>query len=198
MNNYEYITASLPVVSKDWKNANGLQPDHLTDMIREQCSEKDNRLIDLLMSVNDEKALVKETYETAFKSKSRFIREYFKFDLLIRNTKVRYLNEILGRNPEQDIFMQENMEDPDIDKVASGLRNNDILGRERVIDELMWARISEITVFNLFDIDSILGYIAKLNIVNRWLRLDEASGREMFRKLISEIRGTFEGVENKY
>ena len=39
-----------------------------------------------------------------------------------------------------------------------------------------------------------LGYVAKLKIVDRWLSLDEETGRELFRRLVSEVKGTFRGV----
>ncbi len=41
----------------------------------------------------------------------------------------------------------------------------------------------------------ILSFILKLHIIDRWHILDEQTGREMFRKLVDEVRGTFKGVE---
>ena len=75
------------------------------------------------------------------------------------------------------------------------LNAGDILSRERGIDDLMWEKISDLTTFNYFDIDAILGFITKLNIVARWYKLDEQTGREMFKRLVDEVRGTFKGVE---
>ena len=75
------------------------------------------------------------------------------------------------------------------------LNTGDILSRERGIDDLMWEKINSLTIFNYFDIDAILGFITKLNIVARWYKLDEQTGREMFKKLVDEVRGTFNGVE---
>jgi hypothetical protein len=59
----------------------------------------------------------------------------------------------------------------------------------------MWEKISSLTLFNYFDITVILAFITKLNIVARWFKLDEQTGREMFKKLVDEVRGTFKGVE---
>ena len=59
----------------------------------------------------------------------------------------------------------------------------------------MWKKIDEINTFDYFNVSALLGYIAKLKIIDRWMALDEATGREMFRKLVDEIRGTFNGVE---
>jgi hypothetical protein len=36
--------------------------------------------------------------------------------------------------------------------------------------------------------------VTKLHIVDRWLALDEEKGRELFRKLVQEVKGTFKGV----
>ena len=93
-----------------------------------------------------------------------------------------------------DAVEEEFEEAADIETVLAA---GDILSRERGIDDLMWDKIDKLTVFNYFDIDAILGFITKLNIVARWYRLDEQTGREMFKRLVDEVRGTFKGVEYK-
>lgn len=195
MNNYEYIIASLPVISKDWKPAEGVTPDDLISMIKSHCSKSDISLIDTLLEGYDDTRLDAEFYKAAIGSQNRFINEYFKFDLIVRNAKVRYLNSSLGRPADTDIFMESVKDDPDIDKVNAAFQLKDILGRELAIDDLMWNRISEINTFDTFSIEAILGFIAKLHIVSRWLKLDENSGKAMFSKLLSEVRGTFAGVK---
>ena len=49
--------------------------------------------------------------------------------------------------------------------------------------------------FTKEDFDKILGMIVKMMIIRRWLILDEEAGREMFKRLVDEVRGTFKGVE---
>ena len=75
------------------------------------------------------------------------------------------------------------------------LHGKDILERERGIDDLMWEKIDEMTTYDYFDLEAVLGFLAKLHIVERWYILDEKTGREMFRKLVDEVRGTFKGVQ---
>jgi hypothetical protein len=124
----------------------------------------------------------------------------------VRNAKVRFLNKALGRAADKDV-MSFGEETPEavLDAVAAEFEEapaleavfdlGDILARERGIDDLMWDKISSLTTFHYFDIEVILGFVAKLNIVARWFRLDEQTGREMFKKLVDEVRGTFKGVE---
>ena len=63
------------------------------------------------------------------------------------------------------------------------------------LDDILWKKVDDLATFHYFDLEAVLGYIAKLHIVNRWLALDETAGRERFHQLVEEVRGTFKGVE---
>ncbi len=194
MNNYEYIIASLPVLVPDWKFSDRKPESHIQE-IREQCSEKDCRLIDFLLRGFDSDNLTPEFYKEALSHANGFIREYFSFDLNVRNTKVRFLNKALGRKSDRDTIDIPCGDFEEETKLNGILQGKDILMRERDIDNLMWDKIDNLSVFHYFDINLILAFISKLKIVSRWYELDEATGREMFRKLVNEVRGTFKGVE---
>lgn len=205
MGNYEYIVASLPDITTGWKFGEKGPQDYIDEIV-ELCSEKDKELIDFLMSGYLDENLNAEFYEKALTHKDRFIREYFAFDLNVRNAKVKYLNKALGRPADKDVLTfsedapeillealsAEFEEAADLETI---LNAGDILSRERGIDDLMWEKIDNLTTFNYFDIDAILGFITKLNIVARWYKLDEQTGRKMFKMLVDEVRGTFKGVE---
>ena len=170
------------------------------------CSNKDNELIDFLLSGYMDENLNEEFYIKALSHKNRFIREFFRFDMNVRNAKVAYLNKALDRPAGKDVLtfsedapeavlMAVEAEFEEADDLETILNSGDILTRERGIDDLVWEKISNLTTFNYFDIEVILGFIAKLNIVARWYKLDEQTGREMFKRLVDEVRGTFKGVE---
>ena len=195
MDNYEYHIAGLPVLSSDWAENGQLPVDELTEEIRNLCSEKDNALIDSLLAGFSEENLNEGFYKGMLESHNSFLRDYFTFDLNLRNCKVRYLNSRLERPEGTDIFLEpsEDFEEKDaVDKVLNG---DDLLAREHGLDSITWDKVSELTTFDYFNINAVLGFLAKLNIINRWLKLDERTGRELFKKLVDEIRGTFKGVE---
>lgn len=193
MNNYEYIIASLPVLSRHGKGGD-LKPDELTQWIRSQCSSKDNALISLLLKPYGDEPLDADFYAMVLSSRNPFIREWFAYDLMMRNAKVRWLNGKLGRPAEMDVLPTADPDSAALAIVNSALETDDILGRERSLDDLLWSKATELTSFSLFDINVILAFLVKLQIVSRWLKLDEASGRERFRQLVEEVRGTFNGV----
>ena len=205
MKNYEYIVASLPDITTGWKFGDKGPQDYIEEIVS-LCSDKDRDLIEFLMRGYMDENLNADFYAKALTHKDRFISEYFRFDLNVRNAKVKYLNKALGRPSEKDVLVfsedapqavldavsEEFEEAADLETVFNA---GDILSRERGIDDLMWEKIDNLTTFNYFDIDAILGFITKLNIVARWYKLDEQTGREMFKRLVDEVRGTFKGVE---
>ena len=195
MDNYEYLIAGLPVLSDDLSGQDCPSPAVLVKEIRELCSEKDNALIDTLLKGYEEENFTPEFYGAMLSHPNHFLREFFRFDLNVRNAKVRYLNESLGRPSNMDIFLEDEGEFEESGEVHRILYGPNLVSREKGLDEMMWNKIDELNTFDYFNVSTVLGYIAKLKIIDRWLKLDEATGREMFRQLVSEIRGTFKGVE---
>ena len=211
MSNYEYIIASLPYLTADYKYADGKGFGDVVDEIRENLSERDAAEMDFLLKGLEGSALDADFYAEALERRNRFIREYFRFDLNLRNAKVRYLNRALGREVEQDVMTGEGTDADtglDIDgyrfrggefaeaaKVEEVLSGEDLIARERGLDEVVWAKADELATFHYFDLTAVLCYLAKLHIADRWLALDEEAGRRLFKKLVDEVRGTFKGVK---
>ena len=206
MKNYVYIIAGLPDFTPDWRQGQECLDEYLNN-VRELLSERDNNVLDLIVKGFDKEQIGLEFYKEALSHRLSFIREFFTFDLNVRNQKVRYLNQALGRAPEKDIL---SLRDPEAEdtglepeetefkesaKLQTILEGHDILARERGIDDLYWDKIDEITLFDYLNFDKILGIAVKMMIIRRWLILDEEAGRQMFKKLVDEVRGTFKGVE---
>ena len=166
--------------------------------------------MEFLLKGFSEKDLDADFYAAALKQRNRFLREYFRFDLNLRNAKVRYLNAQLGREPDLDVMTGEDPEADDVDidgfrftggefeealKVDNILSDKDLVSREKGLDDILWDKIDSLATFHYFDIEAVLAYIAKLRIVTRWLNLDEEVGRDVFRRLLKDVRGTYKGVK---
>ena len=206
MSNYVYIIAGLPDFTPDWRQGEKSLDEYI-GQVRELLSRKDNETLDFIVKGFDKDQINLELYKEALSHKLRFIREFFQFDLNVRNQKVRYLNHALGRDPEKDVL---SLRDPEAEETGLEpeepefkesaqlqhiLEGHDILSRERGIDDLYWEKIDELTLFEYLSFNKILGIMVKMMIIRRWLILDEEKGRAMFNKLVDEVRGTFKGVE---
>ena len=203
MNNYHYIIAGLPDLSRDCM-AGKTDADGLINEIKAQCSSRDVAVIEFLEKGYVPENLTESFYHEALRHRNGFLKKWFAFDLEVRNAKVRFLNQALGREYSRDVIeLKDNDGTPLPDNggfeeaghLSQILAGNDILARERGIDDLYWAKAEELVLFHYFDLTVILGFIARLKIIDRWLRLDEDSGREMFRSLVDEVRKTFKGVQ---
>ena len=195
MNNYEYIVASLPVIEPGSRLGSFSAANAIIDDIREQLSNKDNALVTMLLDGFDPEKLNAEFYRACLGSGSRFLREYFLFDLFLRNTKVEYLNASLGRPEGKDVLLLEEVEDYEFEQkeeIVEILSGTDIIGREKGLDMAIWEHVEEVTTMDVFDMDAILGFIARLKIIDRWDKLDPETGAELFRRLIKEIRATYD------
>lgn len=195
MNNYEYIVASLPVIEPGSRLGSSSAANAIIDDIREQLSNKDNALVTMLLDGFDPEKLNAGFYRACLGSGSRFLREYFLFDLFLRNTKVEYLNASLGRPEGKDELLLEELEDYEFEQkeeIVEILSGTDIIGREKGLDMAIWEHVEEVTTMDVFDMDAILGFIARLKIIDRWDKLDPETGAELFRRLIKEIRATYD------
>ena len=210
MSNFEYIISSLPYLTMDFKYAGQAGFNSVISDIKRDLDEKDQGLVDFLIKGFSEKGLDADFYAQALRKRNRFLREYFRFDLNLRNAKVRYLNAQLGREPDMDVMTGEDPEAEDVDidgyrftggefeealKVDNILAEKDLVSREKGLDDVLWDKIDNLSTFHYFDIEAVLAYIAKLHIVTRWLNLDEEVGRDVFRRLLKDVRGTYRGVK---
>ena len=210
MSNFEYIISSLPYLTMDFKYAGQAGFNSVISDIKRDLDEKDQGLVEFLLKGFSDKDLNADFYAAALRQRNRFLREYFRFDLNLRNAKVRYLNAQLGREPDQDVMTGEDPEAEDVDidgfrftggefeealKVDNILSDKDLVSREKGLDDILWDKIDSLSTFHYFDIEAVLAYIAKLHIVTRWLNLDEEVGRDVFRRLLKDVRGTYKGVK---
>ena len=145
MNNYEYIISSLPAISLDWKFGEGASFETYVDWIKSQLSEADIKVVDRLLDGYKDENLTREFYEAALKDSNRFLKEYYTFDLNVRNGKARFLNKAFERPLDQDTIKLETGEFAEGPRLGEALNAPDLLSRERGLDSLMWDKILEIT-----------------------------------------------------
>ena len=191
MHNYHYIVASLPELTSGWKFQER-SAEQIIGEIRELCGKDDLALLDILQESFVPENLTQEFYQKALASGNSFIREYFTFDLKVRNSKVRYLNRELSRPADKDVIsipLQEENSEEDAG-IEAAFKGTDLLARERAVDDLYWEKADALSLMHWFDMNVIMAFVLKLHIIDRWNLLDEQTGREMFRKLVDNLTQT--------
>jgi hypothetical protein len=139
---------------------------------------------------------------------NEFLAGWFEFDLNLRNIvaainmrkhKLRGENYFIGDNTIVRAVKKSSLRDfglgndfDPIEKIINIQEIDNLLERERAMDNLRWNYLNEENTFNYFTVEVILAYIIKLKIVQRWLEMDVETGKQMFRKLIEDLETSYE------
>ncbi len=161
---------------------------------------------DLDMSREFENALMTAYYDECARSKSRFLREWSEFDRTLRNVIAASVaraasrsvdSVVVGGGDAVDQLRRSSASDfglrgelPYVDAVIAAVNDEpNMLDKERKIDMIRWEQAVELAAFDYFDIDAVLSYLVRINIVARWASLDPKRGREMFERIMAEMDG---------
>ncbi len=189
MSNYPYIIAGLPDILLDFESR-PFDFNEIKSGITALCDKDDQKKIDWLICALDGEHYSSLFYKGLSKIDDTFIQKYIGFDKEVRNAKVKFITEgtLAVQSEEQERSeLSEQLES--IFKIPN------IIDREKALDRLYWDKINEITLWEYLSFDIILAFIAKAKLVERWNKLDKASGANFFKQLVQEVRGTFRGVE---
>lgn len=162
----------------------------------------------LYPNLSPENELATLWYEEMLASDHTFLRDWFTFELNLKNVllvlsarkhSIPYEHQVIGNNPVAEIIRRSTARDLGlssdwhlIEKVLQIVEAEDILMREKAIDLLRWSYLDELNTFNYFSFEVLMAYYLKLGIIERWLQLDQSTGEEMFRKLLGELKNSYE------
>ncbi len=167
---------------------------------------------DVDCSVPFEKAIFEAYYAECARSSSGFMREWAAFDKALRNVSAAITARRLDR-PVAEVLVGDDEivagltkssaadfglkgELPWIDSLLAALAEDvNMIDKEHRIDQIRWEHTEEMTAFDYFNIDVVLAYLIRINLVHRWCALDVERGREMYRKLVGGLSAR-EQIEN--
>jgi hypothetical protein len=143
----------------------------------------------------------------AGKNKNWFVNKWYSYLLELqniltaitcRNKGIEVEAQLVGKGETQEALARSQAPDfglkrdiDYIDKLISITEIPDIIDRERRIDLLKWDMVNELTLWEYFSTEFVLGFMVKAQIVYRWSKLDPKVGQEMFAKLMDDLRKTF-------
>jgi hypothetical protein len=162
---------------------------------------------DVDTSYRFERALFEAYYAECAKAKSGFLRAWSRFDRNLRNViaahtargkQMPVVDALVGsddivlsltRSSAADFGLKGELEY--IDNLLSTLNDQDnIVAKERTIDQIRWNKSDELAEMDYFNMNYILSYLVKVNLIHRWMSLDEPTGRAMYDRLVSSMSAT--------
>lgn len=151
-----------------------------------------------------EDSLAAYYYSYAISSKSKFISKWFTFNLNVNNIftaysarkyKLNVADCVIGDDEITETIRTSGAKDfgltGTLDYLEQVLRLCDIEDmqqREREVDEMRWEWLDDNSVFNYFTVERLFVYLQKLDILNRWAKLDADKGMERYKEIIGGLK----------
>ncbi len=190
----------------------GYSLDALREELQEELSEGDLKLLEQYFFQNHDVA--KHTDEELFQfmsdainnCRNKTIRDWWQMNLDINNFMTAMLARkqgwapadfIQGEGEMQEMIVQNGTsKDFELGRVYDNIKElvavvdeEDPVKKEKMIDAMKWLWLEEATFYDPFSIDAVFAYLCKLEMQERWAKLDVKQGEETFKQIIENLRG---------
>ncbi len=176
----------------------------LPDAIAQVVASYSDNLSDIDGGVKFEKALFGAYYGECAESSCSFLRRWAETDRNIRNISTAvvartkgiavedvvvgdgYIVDQLTKSSAADFGLRGELSY--IDGLISAINDEvNMVEKEHKIDLIRWDESTELLSFDYFNINMIMSYLVKVNIVARWAILDPKRGRELFDAMVGDL-----------
>ncbi|WP_297101035.1 DUF2764 family protein [uncultured Draconibacterium sp.] len=162
--------------------------------------------------LEDKNILTTLFYEHAIDCPNSFLQNWFRFELNLKNIftafnckKYNYepethLLEVEGECVVYSLLIENKLKadyfeellpfHDELFKIAES--NVEWMEKEKAVDKIKWEYLDENTFFNFFTIEKVLAFTIKLQLIERWMKLDKETGKQLLDKLIDELLTSYE------
>ena len=96
------------------------------------------------------------------------------------------VQEMIRENKTKDFNLGHELDYiPQLMKIVD---EEDPVRKEKMIDAFKWIWLDERTFFEPFSMEAVFAYLCKLEMQQRWAKLDVEQGKETFQKIIDDLR----------
>lgn len=181
-----------------------LLPEYLAEFVRSFKNES-NTTPD-----NPELLLNSLFYASLLNNSNKFLKEWTEFELNVRNVftalncrkyNMEIKHEIVGDNWVAESIRKNNTRDfglnelPYINQLLQVFESGQLMEREKALDLMRWNLMDEMVFYYYFSVERLFSYYWKISVVERWLGLDQEIGRQMFTKLLDDLKKSYEFPE---
>ena len=144
-------------------------------------------------------------YEQGMRSKNKFVRAWFEFNLNLNNVLAAAVCQKHGYDPDKVIVGDNEVAQmlrkggvgknsnlaavlPELKDIIAVSAIDNLLDREKHIDALRWQWLDNYTLFKYFELDNVLAYYLQASILHRWDDLTREQGVQIFRALLADMK----------
>ena len=143
-------------------------------------------------------------YAYAMKCRNKFVSSWFEFNLTMNNVLVALtarkfkmdiaplivgdteVCEALRTSGARDFGLTGEVDF--LDQLVKISETEELVEREKKIDQLRWNWMEEATFFNYFTVERLFVFLLQLEMIERWISLDKEKGNQLFRSIIATLK----------
>ena len=143
-------------------------------------------------------------YAYAMKCRNKFVSSWFAFNLTMNNVLVALtarkfkmdiaplivgdteVCEALRTSGARDFGLTGEVDF--LDQLVKIRETEELVEREKKIDQLRWNWMEEATFFNYFTVERLFVFLLQLEMIERWISLDKEKGNQLFRSIIATLK----------
>lgn len=143
-------------------------------------------------------------YEYAMRCDNRFVAQWYEFNLTVNNIlvaltarkyKLEIASVIVGDTEVCQALRTSNARDfglsGEVDYMEQLMKiseTEELLEREKKIDQMRWTWMENATFFNYFSVERLFVFLVQLEMIERWILLDKEKGNQQFRSIIASLK----------
>ena len=166
MREYYYIVSSLPMLEFGEKPT--ISYEDFLNSCRTQLSPCDMEIIE----------------------KADEWKEWGRFSIALRNEIAVFRAAKKSKDPAKYIHGDDNRDPLLIPSAHWAVNLDSPLEAERFLDQLRWEKLEELSKGHYFDIDFLVTYALKLQILERWQTINSQDGMQVLESLAKETSST--------
>ena len=174
MAQYYYLVASLPMLSYEYERAPSL--DEFLAVCKPLVSPQHLSLLESASATDLE----------AYSAVCRTLDLWRSWEITLRNELLRLRAKNRGREAQPHGTGSTGTVGPQV-IAREAFSQESPLQAEEILNRARWSYLDELESGHYFDIDKILVYALRLQLLERKALFDEQKGREMFAKVYTEI-----------
>jgi len=195
---YEYLLAGLPELKAGADTPISLEK--LEELLDEQLSASDKRLLELLRAPMDETTLAK-----GLLANNRFVHDWFGFNQDMNNVLVAQICRKHGFDVKQQIVGEGEVAEQlrthsqqkdfglnelpgDYQAILALAQMEDLMAREKAMDAIRFEWLQERTEFDFFSSEMVFAYYLEAVMLHRWSLLTVEEGEKVFRELVKDMK----------
>lgn len=171
---YYYLLTGLQDLEREGK---AIPTEELLEQMEQQMPASDWEQVALLAP---------DRLEEALHSRCRFVRDWARYNVDLNNVLVAEICRKHNWRAEEHLHGE--LPEDIAPEILALSRIDNLYEREKAQDALRWEWLEERTLFSYFELENVLAYYLRVQMLHRWDNLTIEEGKRVFSQIVADMK----------